>query len=115
MVTKPVPPESIAKSAILGAPYRGDRNILLREEPGSDTLLITFAGLGLNGVKLITTVQGYAHGAHFVFLRDPRRILYMLGIPPMWPGLEDAARGLGALARELGVRRVLCFGASAGA
>jgi acyl carrier protein len=114
-VTNAVPAQSVAKPAALGTPYRGDRNVLLREEPGSDTLLITFAGLGLNGVELITTVQRYARGVHFVFVRDPRRILYMLGIPPVWPGLEQAARGLTAMAQDLGARRVLCFGASAGA
>lgn len=115
VVTNAVPPQSVSKSAPLGTPYRGDHNILLREEPGSGTLLIAFAGLGLNGVDLVATVQRYARGVHFVFLRDPRRILYMLGIPPMWPGLQQAARGLAAMARELGASRVLCFGASAGA
>jgi pimeloyl-ACP methyl ester carboxylesterase len=53
-------------------------------------------------------------GCHLVYLRDLGRAAYANGIASLGTGIPAAIAGLGTVVRSLGVRRVFCFGNSAG-
>lgn len=89
---------------------------LHRGPAGADTVLFVFCGLknqpGVTSEEFEALMEGLP--VHWVLLRDPLMLMYLKGIPQLGPDLASTARALGRMADDLGARRRLCFGNSAG-
>ncbi|MBF0469884.1 MAG: alanine--glyoxylate aminotransferase family protein [Gammaproteobacteria bacterium] len=83
---------------------------------GSDTLLITFAGisgaLGLFPFEFFKITRGFA--VDKIFIRDFAQSWYHQGMPGVSTTLEGTADYLRDLCRQRGYRRVVCLGNSMG-
>ncbi len=85
--------------------------------PGADTVVIAFCGarhqLGLS-INLLD--RWFAHmGSHLIYLRDRQKIGYTGGIAALGSDMATTINSLKKRVREMGARRVVCLGTSAGA
>jgi len=84
--------------------------------PDSDTLLVLFGGIA-GGVSMpvyefFRVTEGYP--VKRLFLRDPNRAWYLLGLPGIGDDADSVEAALRETIRQTGVRRVVMAGASAG-
>jgi hypothetical protein len=86
------------------------------ERTGAETVVILFCdkyhGLGVS-LSVIHRWLGRLP-ASLVYVRDFRRLYYLAGVSELGSDREATIAALGALARRLGARRILCYGNSAG-
>ena len=87
----------------------------LVREPASDTLVVCFAlpagslGLSLNALHAMLSSKG----VNALYLYDSRQVLHLAGTDRFGPGYQAMLDGIRAVARELGVRRLITVGGSA--
>jgi len=92
------------------------RDVQIVRQPGADTLLIDFCGAGKGpGLPIHLMDRWLARlGVHIVYLRDRRRIGYTGGIPVLGHNIATTVVALTRIADDLGARRIVCLGNSAG-
>lgn len=83
----------------------------------SDTLLITFSGIGQGvGVPIFEFFRSLdAYSIDKLFVRDEQRMWYHNGITGFSRDLEETTEGIRNLIKESGAQRVITFGNSMGA
>jgi pimeloyl-ACP methyl ester carboxylesterase len=100
-------------------PFLDDRSsdVQVVRTPGADTVLIAFCGASHRlGMSTNLLDRWFARlGSQLIYLRDRRKIGYTGGIPVLGHDLATTVDGLRNLVRELGVRRIVALGNSAGA
>lgn len=93
-----------------------DRDVQVVARPGAHTALMVFAGgAGGFGGPLALAHEWFRRlDASIVYLRDPRDLFYLAGLPSLGGDLSSAISELRAVAASLGADRILCIGTSAG-
>jgi hypothetical protein len=93
----------------------GDSHVLA-PDPGSDTLLVAFAGIGPHGRPAKFSFLGAVEhlAVSKIFVRDPYRAWYHRGVPGLGGSIDEVAASLRAIAADWGVRRVVMTGTSVG-
>lgn len=91
------------------------RNSILVREPSSDTLVVGFAlpssalGVPLNGFHALLS----STGVNALYLYDSKQVFHLAGTDRFGPGWQTMLDGIKALAKELGVKRIVTVGGSA--
>jgi hypothetical protein len=93
-----------------------DRDVQVVEMPGAATVVLAFCGIGHRlGLSLSLIDRWFAEfGCHMVYLRDRERIGFTGGVPALGEDMSATIGSLRTLVRDLGARRVVCTGNSAG-
>ena len=84
--------------------------------PGAETVVVAFCGIGNRlGLSVSLMDRWLARlDSHVIYLRDRRRIGFTGGVPALGPDLATTVGSVTRLVRDLGGRRVVCIGNSAG-
>lgn len=84
--------------------------------PGADTVVIDFCGAGQGpGLPIYLLDRWLAQlGGHLIYVRDRKNIGYAGGIAALGHDMATTIRGLTRLVGDLGARRIVCMGNSAG-
>ena len=100
-------------------PFLDDRtsDVQVVEMPGAETMIIGFCGgshqLGMP-INLLDRWLAQT-GSHVIYLRDRKKIGYAEGIPTLGDDMASTIDTLRHLAGDVGARRIVCLGHSAGA
>ena len=94
-----------------------DNDVQMVPMPGADTIVIAFCGVkGRLGLSTNLMDRWFAQlDSHVIYLRDRKKAGYTGGIPALGRNMETTVEGLRKLVRDVGARRVVCTGNSAGA
>jgi hypothetical protein len=94
-----------------------EADVQLVRMPDADAVVIDFCGAGHGpGLPIYIMDRWWAAlGAHVIYLRDRSRVGYTKGIPELGDSVAETSTGLKKIIESLGVTRVTCVGASAGA
>lgn len=97
--------------------FYGDEEILIKEKPGSNNLIIIFTG-GRGRVTEIPLILYHSINknidANIIYLRDRLGLSYSTGIKSLGESVVDTANYLAKIARNLEVKNISCLGNSAG-
>jgi hypothetical protein len=100
-------------------PFADDRNsdVQIALTPGADTVIVAFTGATHQlGISVNIWDRWFAQlNSHVVYLRDRRKVGYVGGIPVLGSDMKSTIEGLSRLVGDIGARRVVCVGNSAGA
>lgn len=100
-------------------PFVDDRgsDVQLVRRPGADTLVLVFCGATHQlGISLNVLDRWFALlGSHVVYLRDWQKIGYTGGIESLGRDVSTTIENLAKVVDDVGARRVVLFGNSAGA
>lgn len=93
------------------------RDVQLVRTPEADTVVLVFCGATHQlGISLNLLDRWFARlGSHVVYLRDWRKIGYTGGIESLGGDMATTIENLTTLVDDMGVRRIVSFGNSAGA
>ncbi len=106
------PPEARVRTLIED---NGD-NVIVSARGTSDTTLLVFTGLADQAMVPIGCIDAFcaAAGHSAVYLRDRSRSLFVGGVPDLALDYSSSLDAIGRIVEELGTRRLLSFGSSAG-
>jgi hypothetical protein len=93
-----------------------EQDLQIVRRDGADTVILLFCGFG-EGLGLPLPVMHRWFGrlpAHLVYLRDSRHQFFLRGIETLGRDRHATLRELRRIVRDLGARRVLCYGCSGG-
>ncbi len=96
---------------------RRDEEVQLVRREGADTLLVAFCGARVHRMGMpLSMFQRWINPLkhHVVYLRDYRHLAYQDGVPSIGDSFEATVQALKRMAGQVGARRVLCAGMSAG-
>lgn len=96
---------------------RGKAEVQLVRREGADTLVFAFCGARIHRMGMpLSLFQRWINplNCHVVYLRDFRHLAYQGGIPSLGADQPQTVQALKRMAANLGARRVLCVGMSAG-
>lgn len=93
-----------------------DNDVQVVTMPGADTVLLAFCGARNRiGLSVNLMDRWFARlGTHVVYLRDQQRVGFSRGIPALGHNVATTVQGLTTLVLDIGARRIVCTGNSAG-
>ena len=110
----------LAQSLVAGAPSADGidnqleslRGIFEKPVPGSDTLLLVFAGIEHRLWVTFSLLHKMLQctGASVIYVRDLQQSCYSGGIVGLGDNIDSSAEGFRALAKQYGARRILTLG-----